>query len=123
MNGLGVSFDSKLNRQNHIEQAITKAKKALNAIKLVRKHFNKSELLKLITSNDYSILYFNSEIWHIPSNTHNSKKQLLSASAIPLKLCVYHYDRSISHLSLHTLCKRATPDQLMLFKHSLTQSL
>ena len=83
MSLLGVSFDSKLNWQNHIEQAITRIKKALNAIKLIRKYFNKSERLKLITSNYYSVLYFNFEIWHIPSNTFNSQKQLLSAQHFP----------------------------------------
>ena len=71
MNVLGVSFDCKLNWQIQIEGTISKAKKALNAIKLIRKHFNKQELLKLITSNYYSILYYNSEIWNIPSITQN----------------------------------------------------
>ena len=37
---IGVNFDSKLNWQSHIQMAITKAKKALQAIKLIRKHFN-----------------------------------------------------------------------------------
>ena len=69
INVLGITFDSKLNWQNQIENVITKAKKALHAIKLVRKYFNKNELLRLITANYYSILYYNSEIWHLPSNT------------------------------------------------------
>ena len=119
MKVLGVSFDSKLNWQFQIENSITKAKRALNAIKLIRKHFNKQELLKLITSNYYSILYYNSEIWHLPSNTPNSKKQLLSASALPLKLCMFKYDRNTSFLTLHKLLKRTTPHQFMLYKHTL----
>ena len=119
MNVLGVAFDCKMNWQTQIEHSITKAKKALNAIKLIRKHFKSNELLNLITSNYYSILYYNSEIWHIPSNTHNSKKQMLSASALPLKLCTYNYDRNISFQALHTLHKRATPPQIMAYKHAL----
>ena len=102
INVLGITFDSKMNWQNQIENVITKAKKALHAIKLVRKYFNKNELLRLITANYYSILYYNSEIWHLPSNTYNCKKQLLTASALPLKLCVYHFDQSISYDTLHT---------------------
>ena len=65
MNVLGVSFDCKLNWQTQIQNSITKAKKALNAIKIISKYFNKNELLTLITANYYSVLYYNSEIWHL----------------------------------------------------------
>ena len=113
MNVLGVAFDSKLNWQTHIQKMITKAKKALNAIKIIKQHFNKNELLNLVTANYYSILFYNSEIWHIPSNTHNSKKQLMAASALPLKMCINNYDHNISYQSLHTQSKRANRTQLM----------
>ena len=119
MNVLGVEFDCKLNWQTHIDNAILKSKKALNAIKIIRKHFNKTELLSLITSNFYSVLYYNSEIWHIPSISNNAKRKLLSASAQPLKLCHYKYDRNISFNCLHSTLKRATPTQIMTYKHAL----
>ena len=41
MNVLGVHFDSKLNWQTHAQIAISKARKALQAIKIIRKHFSK----------------------------------------------------------------------------------
>ena len=119
MNVLGVSFDSKLNWHIQIENTITRAKRAPNTIKLILTHFNKHKVLNLIASNYYCILYYNSEIWHMPSNTHNSKKQLLSASALPLKLCTYNYDRNTSFLTLHKQLKRSTPNQIMLYKHAL----
>ena len=50
MNVLDVAFDCKLNWQIHKENTITKAKKALNANKLIYKYFDKNELLNLITS-------------------------------------------------------------------------
>ena len=118
MNVLGVAFDSKLNWNTQIANTITKANKALNAIKLIRKFFNNNELLSLITSNYYSILYYNSEIWHLPSNTFNSKKQILAASAKPLKLCTRAYDYTMSYDTLHTFNKRATPLKYMKYIHS-----
>ena len=56
MNVLGVAFDSKLSWNTQIANSITKANKALNAIKIIRKYSNTKELLSLITSNYYSIL-------------------------------------------------------------------
>ena len=113
MNVLGVSFDSKLNWQSQVEQTIQKSRRALHAINLIKRYFNKKELLQLVTSNYYSILYYNSEIWHIPSLTLNLKKNLLSASAAALKICVKFYDSTTSFASLHAITNRAEPNKIM----------
>ena len=62
MNSLDVAFDHIMNWQMHIENTTTKAKRAPKAIELTGKHFNKSELLNLITSKQFSVLYYCSEI-------------------------------------------------------------
>ena len=43
----------------------------------------------------------------------------MSASALPLKLCIFNYDRNISYQSLHTQSKRANPMQSLKYKHAL----
>ena len=120
MNVLGVAFDSKLNWQIQVQSAITKAKTSLNAVKLISKHFKKHEILQILTSNYYSILYYNSKIWHLPTLSHNSKQMLFSASATPLKICTPSYNPAMSHNTLHLLNKRATPDQFLKYKTALT---
>ena len=119
MNVLGVAFDSKLNWQIQTQSAITKAKTSLNAIKLISKHFKKHEIRQILTSIYYSVLYYNSEIWHLPTLSHISKQMLFSASATPLKICTPSYDQSMSYNSLHLLNKRATPDQFLKYKTAL----
>ena len=74
MNVLGVAFDNKLNWHKQTELAVSKSRKSLHAIKSIRKHFSKKKLSQLLKSNYYSVLYYNSEIWHIPSSSRNSKK-------------------------------------------------
>ena len=59
MNVLGVIFDSKLQWASQVSNAITKAKRALHVIKLIRPYFTIEELQKLLTSNCYYILYYN----------------------------------------------------------------
>ena len=58
INVLGIIFDSKLQWGPQVANAITKSTRALNAISLIRNYFNQEELLKLITSNVYSILFY-----------------------------------------------------------------
>ena len=55
INVLGIIFDSKLEWGPQVANPITKSTRALNAISLIRNYFNQEELLKLITSNVYSI--------------------------------------------------------------------
>ena len=75
--------------------------------------------MKLIIANCYSILFYNADIWLIPSLTRQTKTMLMSASASPLKVCYRMYDRTISFERLHKLMKRPTPKVLMEQKHAL----
>ena len=87
VNMLRVIFVSKLQWQPHFSNAIKKAKKSLHALNLNKPYFTNDEMRQLETSFFNSILYFNSEIWHIPTINHHSKQQLLSALSLALKLC------------------------------------
>ena len=119
MNVLGLTFDSKLQWIPQISRAINGANKSLQAVKLIRKYFTKSEIVQLLTSNFYSKLYYGAEIWHIPTLNQNCKKLLLSASANALKLCNTFYDPSVSYLELHRIHNRALPNNFCLYRHSL----
>ena len=119
MNVLGIIFDSKLQWGPQVENAILKSNKAKHAIMLIRKFFNKQELNTLLTSNFFSVLYYNSDVWHIPSLNPRLKQQILLASARALKLCTSNYNLTMSFIQIHTLNNRATPNQLMLYKHAL----
>ncbi len=74
INVLGVLLNPKLLWSQHASNTIIKANRHLNAIKLIRRFFNTKELTQLITSNFYSILYYNIEMWHIRSLKLNLKQ-------------------------------------------------
>ena len=85
MNVLGVIFDSKLTWAAHVAAAISKSK---NAIKLLKKYFNATEMRTLFDTNFYSILYYNAVIWLTPDLNVQLKQDLLSASANALRTCM-----------------------------------
>ena len=120
INVLGVTFDSKMQWSEQVANTIKKANKSLIAIKLISKYFRTHEIKNLITSNFYSVLYYNSEIWHLPKLAPYLKNLLLSASAKALKLCTHSYTQEMSFIELHEINKRATPEQHCIYKHSLT---
>ena len=91
INILGVIFDSKLTWADHISHAIKCSITALNAIRIIKRFFTKKELLSLVTSNFYSILYYNSEIWQIPTLKTTLKQSLLSTSAKALKVFFFFF--------------------------------
>ena len=119
MGVLGVLFDSKLQWIQHVALAIKKANNALSAIKLVKKYFNKTELLSIITANYYSRLYYNSEIWLLDSLHVRCKQLLLSASAKALKCCMYDPDPTLSYEKIHEMNNRASPEMFTHYKHAL----
>ena len=119
MNVLGVTFDSKLQWGDHISQTIKKANIALHAIRLIKSYFTPTELRTLITSNFYSVLFYNAEIWLLPKLNRILKANLLSSSANALKICTPYFDYKMSFDFLHTINKRATPHKYMLYKHAI----
>ena len=119
INVLGVIFDQKLQWTDHVSYCISKSSKALCAIRLIRKFFSTTELLQLITSNFYSILYYNSEIWHLSSLKRVLKRKLLSSSAKAIKICVKFDTSEISFIDIHKMYERATPNDFLLYKHAL----
>ena len=64
-------------------------------------------------------MHYNSEIWCLPKLNSQVKLQLYRASASALKLCTPNYNWSMSYCELHTINKRATPEQLMKYKMAL----
>ena len=116
INILGVTFDNKLQWSIHIRKAIDKANKSLNAIKIIRKYFNSSDLIKLITSNYFSILYYNSEVWQLHCLKQFDKKLLFTASSNALKLANHYRDPMLSYMNLHKKLNRATPEMYSDYK-------
>ena len=119
MNVLGVIFDSKLNWNAHIAKSICKARKALLALRLLKRYFDFNEMKILLDSNFYSILYYNSIIWLTPGISADCKQRLLSISANALKSCLLVCNNEISFENVHRKCKKCTPEQIMMYHISL----
>ena len=120
INVLGVIFDQKLQWSEHISHCISKSNRAFTAIKLIKIVFNTNELLQLVTSNYFSVLYYNSEIWHISSLKSTLKQKLLSSSAKAIKACSKFDTSHLSFNKIHEMYKRGTPEKYLLYKHALT---
>ena len=58
---LGSLLDNRLTWDKQVDKAIMALRKALQAVKLVRKYFDKEETAKLVTSLVFSRLYYGCE--------------------------------------------------------------
>ena len=119
INVLGVTFDSKLNWSVHIANCISKAKKSLYALRLLRPFFCKNKMRTLLDSNFYSILYYNSTIWLSPDLSSACKHDLLAVSAQALRCCLGPNLNDILFENLHKNNKKCTPSQIGLYQMSI----
>ena len=118
INVLGVLFDSKLNWNSQAAQSISKAKKALYALRLLKRNFNGNEMRTLLDANFYSILYYNSVIWLTPNLSSEMKQSLLSISANALRSCL-NLSFDVSFENVHKISNKCTPKQIMSYQISL----
>ena len=70
----------------------------------------------MLTSNFYSILYYNSEVWHLNSLKYVLKISLLSVSAKAIRVAFHYPDSFISYVKLHEMANRATPKMFNEYK-------
>ena len=68
----------------------------------------------------YSKLYYGSEVWHLPGRSMTQNKKLKFASANALRSCDKSMTIFHTHTQIHLKAKRALPDQMINYKHSLT---
>ena len=86
---------------------------------MLRKFFNDQEMRLLLDSNFYSVLYYNSVLWLTPELSSVLKQSLLSISANALRSCMMSNSTEISFESIHKICKKCTPTQIMSYRTSL----
>ena len=106
---LGIIFDSKLNWFIHSQHAIGKANKAKQGLRLIRKYFTPSEMLKLSTAYFYSALYYGAKVWMMSSLNNTIKKRLWSISSQMLRVVDGNRNLAESYKALHKKYARATP--------------
>ena len=81
--------------------SLSKAKKALFALRLLRPFFDKTKMRTLLDSNFYSILYYNASIWLTPDLSAACKHDLLAVSSLALRSCLRNQNNDISFVNLH----------------------
>jgi len=74
MNVLGIIFDNHLQWDRQIDKTIPEMRRAVQALRTVRRYFSKDELLKLCTSLCFSKVYYASEVWLIPNLKESFQK-------------------------------------------------
>ena len=112
MNVLGIQFDSRLNWEEQVDNAIMKSRRSAHALKTLRKYFTDSEMIKLVTSNVYSKLYYGSLVWLLPNLKEKLFRKLNSHSGQILKI-INNY---LSNTELHKKFVRATPKIFSLYQ-------
>ena len=115
MNVLGIKFDSRLTWDVQVDSAILKSRKALHAMRTIRKYFTETEMIKLVTSNIYSKLYYASMVWLLPNLKEKLFKRLGLHSGRILKVV----DCNLSYNNLHKKFIRATPKIFSLYQTAL----
>ena len=120
MNVLGITFDSTLKWNYHVDKAIKESNSKLYAIKMIKKYFSTEEIRNLLTALYFSKLYYGAEVWHLPGLALKLKKSIKLASANACKNCIPRENSHLlTHTEIHNRAKRALPDDICTYRHAL----
>ena len=66
-----------------VDDSVSEARKAAQAIQMIKSRFQTHELLKLVTSLVYSRLYYAAQVWLLPTLKQNWQKDSFHSLEIP----------------------------------------
>ena len=104
---------------NSLNSGNFKSKKALFALRAISKYFNFNEMISLLDSNFYSILYYKCSIWLNSFLNPEFKQKLLSISANALRPSLKNTAFDVSFTDIHKISKKCTPSQIMLYNQAI----
>jgi len=97
MKVLGIHFDSRMSWDIQVDNAILNSRKSLHALRLVRTFFTDKEMIKLVTANVFSKMYYGSQVWLLPNLKEKLFTKMFSHSGRILKII----DKDSSFRMLH----------------------
>ena len=107
MNVLGIQFDSDLSWDGQVSKVISKNNRILHGLRLIRRHFNKTQMTQILTSFYYSILYYGIEVWYHRGLSFHLKHKIKSAHYRAMRVIYGNLGRE----ELDEIGRRATPDE------------
>ncbi len=107
---LGVQISDDLSWNDHVDYSLKRSRHIVPRIKYLRKWLNTEELLRLITSQYFSIVYYCCPLW-IGSLTSTAWKRINSAHYRALRAVYGDYKMKLKRAELDKMSKRATPKE------------
>jgi exonuclease III len=108
MKALGVVFDAGLDWTSHLSYAIHKSNHLVKRVKFLTKYLTKEELLTLVTSQYFSVIYYASPLW-IGSLNSRSWTRLNSSHYRIIRAALRDFKGRRKRTDLDVECRRATP--------------
>jgi len=109
LKALGITFQSNLKWNTHVNETILKASRRLSMIKKITKSFTKEQFLKFATSQIFSQVYYASQVWLNETLTSDLWQKLKALHYRVLRATQRDFKRKIPKATLDRVCKRATP--------------
>jgi hypothetical protein len=107
---LGIQFSADLSWDDHVEYTLSRSRHIIPRLKHLRKWLTTEELLKLVTSQYNSIVFYCSPVW-IGSLTSTSWRRINSAHYRALRAVFGDFKNQIKRSELDKMSKRATPTE------------
>jgi len=113
MKVLGLTFDSHLNWNAHLDKIKQKARFSLHKMKFLRKYLDQSQMKKVITSHFFGTIYYGAPIWMTEVSSSRVWNTLNVLHYKALRTVCSDFRKLKSRRELDTIVKRARPHEWM----------
>jgi len=112
---LGVKFQPDLSWDTHIRETIFRLRFIIKKLRFVKKYLTLPEMIQIVTSHFYSVLYYAAPVW-LTSNTKSTHWKLLNSIHYrAMRVVIGDFYNQIWRSNVDTIGQRSTPYQWMLY--------
>jgi len=112
---LGVLIDNKLSCYAHVHSVTQRLKGLMAGLWIIASKLDKGMLIRIITAQIFSILYYSCQLWLTPSLSYNNIKRIESAHYTALRVALKDGKRKLSRSCIDDITQRMYPRLWMKF--------
>jgi len=110
---LGITIDKNLDWNSHINALQRRFSTMMSGLRIIARKLDQSQMLKVVTSQVFSILYYSSQVWLTTELSSKNLRKLESMHYAALRLSMKDYKKSINRDRINQLTKRMPPKAWM----------
>jgi len=117
---LGITIDKDLSWNPHVNNTAKKVASLMSGLRIVTKHLNKEQAIRIITSQVFPVIYYAAPVWLTTELNYKNLKRVETFHYSTLRIGIKDFKKNVSRNTIDKLTNRMPPRTSMRYSSAGT---